>query len=295
MAKYNVLRLSLILIMLAPVALADAAEQDQKIFTDAAEAKTWQWLLNRAQRRQHVERDRKGALKWVGFYDEQKKRGDYYSGSLTLEQGRVVKMTFNAAHFKNEDFKRLASFRKLKILTAWHNGWDKTQKDKTVYSGAGLVHLNETEVASINFGGSFFSDEGVRTAVQLPTLKQLIIYHTRVTDDGLKALKDDGHIELLRVGPQYSLKISEKCISTLITMKALKHLQLDEMMLSWEGGLKLLGKLKGQLESFTCKNGLIAPADLEKLKTALPDARIEYSKADEKYIEKMKRLAAKKR
>ena len=70
----------------------------------------------------------------------------------------------NAAHFKNEDFERLANFKKLRILTAWHNGWDKSQKDKSVYSGAGLVHLKDTEIDSINFNGRSFNGELKPTA-----------------------------------------------------------------------------------------------------------------------------------
>ncbi len=278
---------SFLFLLLAPAASAD------DIFADAQERETWRWLLKRADRTEHVERDRKGKLKWVGFYIAEKEKGDYYSGSLTLEAGRVVKMVFNNANFTNDDFKRIAAFKRLKTLTAWHNGWDKQKDgDKSVYSGAGLVHFKSTPIESVNFGGSWFNDEGVAAATKVPSLKQLIIYHTRVTDEGLKALAGDTHIELLRLGPQYSMKVSGKALEPISRMKALKHLELNETWLSWEGELEHLTRLKGQLETFTCKVGLIAEGDLKKLKAALPDTKIEYTRAEEKFVEKMKRVRA---
>lgn len=280
-----------VLLVLGATVLAQA---EPPVFADPEEAKTWKWLLERAGAREHVERDRNGKLKWVGFYDEEKKRGNFYRGSVTLEGGRVVKMVFNQAHFTNDDLKRIAAFRKLRTLTAWHN-WDRENpKNPVTCSGAGLVHLKGTAIESVNFGGSRFNDEGVKAAVQLPTLKELIIYHTAVTDEGVKALADDDHIEVVRLGPQYSLRVTDRSLEPLSRMKALKRLELNETMLSWEGGLKHLVRLKGRLESFACKKGLIAEADLERLRQALPGTKIEYTRAEDRYIDRMKRIAARK-
>ncbi len=288
------MRLTVWLYVVCVLALPMVLVAEDGIFAEAKEAQLWQWLLDRSGRKPHIERDGKGTVKWVGFYDEEKKKGDFYSGSLTFEAGRVVKMTFNNANFTNEDLKQMAGFTQLRVITAWHNGWDKQKdSDKSVYSGAGLIHLKGSRVESVNFGGSWFNDEGVRAAVGVPSLRELIIYHTRVTDAGLAALAKDDHIRLLRGGPQYSMKITGAALASVASMKAIEDVEFNETILTWEGGLKHLVALKGRLKRFACNQGLIAPEDLEKLRAALPDTKIEYVEAESKFIDQMKRHASK--
>lgn len=260
-------------------------------FADPAEAAVWKWLLERAGRQEHIEKDSKGKVKWVGFYDAEKKRGDYYSGSLDLDpEGYVVKLTFNAAHFSNDDLAKLAPLKKLKILTAWHNGWVK-EADKTPYSGAGLVHLKGLPLEAVNFGGSWFNDEGMAAANQLPKLRELQAYHCRVTDEGVKALKGNQNLTRLVIGPQYSEKISERSLADVATIGKLEELDFNEAIATWEGGLKHLAARK-ELKRVKFDQGFIAPEDLEKLKAALPSTKIEYVEAKPEHVEQMKKAAA---
>lgn len=264
---------------------------DDAIFADPAERETWQWLLQRSGRSEHIERDNQGHVKWVGYRKEDEPKGDYYSGSLTFENGHVVKLTFNKAHFTNDDLKRIAAFKHLKTLTAWHN-WDHDDpKNTETCSGAGLVHLKPTAIESINFGGSRFNDAGMKASLELPQLKELIVYHTFVTDTGVAAIADHPGLTKVVLGPQHSQRVTEASLEPLSRIKHLKHLELNETMLSWEGGLKHLARLKDQLESFTCKAGYIPEADLAQLKQALPNTKIEYTPADEKQLERMQRAA----
>lgn len=283
--------LPLILVVLFPW----PAIAEEPIFAEAKERETWEWLKERAGRTEHVERDRQGKLKWVGFRNEEEQKGDYYSGSLELEDGRVVQMVFNKAHFTNEDLRRIATFHHLKKLVAWHN-WDREDsRNEETCSGAGLVHLKPTAIESINFGGSRFNDVGMRASLELPQLRELIVYHTFVTDAGVAAIADHPGLTTVVLGPQHSQRVTQAALEPLSKIPNLKHLELNETLLAWDGGLEHLAGLKGQLETFTCKEGYIPEGDLEKLKAALPETKIEYTPADEQQLARMQRAEARRK
>lgn len=276
-----------------PAAAAGAAAATSP-FADPQEADAWKWFVERAKRKEHIERDgRTQKVKWVGFFDEEKQKGDYYSGSVDLDaDGRVVKLTCNAQHLSNDDLARLAAFKRLKTLTAWHNGWVK-EADKTPYSGAGLKHLKELPLEAVNFGGSWFNDEGMAAARELPHLRTLHAYHTRATDAGVTALRGHPTLKHLVIGPQYSQKISEKCLADVAALPALTELDFNETILTWDGGLKLLAGRGEQLTRIKFDQGLIPAEDLEMLRAALPKTTIEYVEAKPEHAEQMRKAAAK--
>jgi hypothetical protein len=266
---------ALLLALTTPLPSAEPASP----LADRAEAETWQWLLERSGREEHVERDRDGRVKWIGFRDEKNERGDYYTGSLDLDaQGHVVKATFNAPHFTNEDLARLANFKRLKTLTTWHNGWVKDE-DKSPYSGAGLAHLASLPLESFNVGGSWFNDDGMRAATKLPHLRELQVYHTRISDAGIHALRGNETLRKLVIGPQFSQRLSEKCLADIATLKQLEELEFNEVLLTWTGGLQELAVLKDQLRRLKLEATLISAEDLAKLKAALPSTVIDYTAA----------------
>ena len=268
------------------------ARDKPAVLADPADDATWNWLLARAGRKEHVERDGQGRLKWVGFYDEEKQRGDYYSGSLTVDgEGAVTKLTFNAAHFSNDDLQRLAALKKLHVLTAWHNGWVKAE-DKTPYNGAGLRHLKELPLESVNFGGSWFDDAGMQAANELPHLRELQVYHTRVTAAGIRALRGNDHLRKLVIGPQYSQRITEACLADIATLKNLEELDFNETILTWEGGLKHLAALKEHLKKLKFDQALIPADDLQQLQAAVPEATIEYVEAKPEHVKQMQEAQA---
>lgn len=269
-------------------AFAEEAPTSADYLTEAEDLKTWEWLrrhLGGKSEELHFKGDR---LEWIGLKGESR-----YTCSLHLdEQGRVVKAVFNKPMFKNEDLAKLAGFKHLQELTAWHNFDTLKKQEDNPYSGAGLTAFAGKSLASVNFGGSLFDDAGVTAAAKTPNLKTLIIYHTRVTNAGLQSLQADNHIEYLRLGPQFSLRIDDAALKPLATMQALKHLEINETRLTWDGGLHELVKLKDQLQKLTFQQAWIEADDLNKLRAALPDVEIKFTPAPEKAMEQMRRRLA---
>jgi len=274
------------LLLCLMLANAYAEPTSEQLLSDPSDLQTWQWILERADQTEHVELDRNGKVAWIGFEGE-----NQYQCSIQLDpQGRVIRATFNEAVFSDEDLYKLAGFRHLLVLTAWHNferGLDISTSNP--YSGAGLEAFAGQNLESVNFGGSMFDDAGIAAGAQVPSLKELIIYHTRVTNAGMAALEGNDHIEYVRLAPQFSLSISDDALPHLAQMQALRHLEINEALLTWEG-LQHLTSLEGQLEKLTFKQTQISSEDMEKLRSALPDVAIEHTLPEADQVAKLRRL-----
>lgn len=279
--------------ILAIVLSSLPAAADSSPFKHADEQKTWQWILERAAKKQWIEKDRKGNVLWVGFYDEEKKRGNRYAGSVMFDaDGHVWRATFNEQKFKNEELARLfKGFPRLKQFTNWHNGLFRG-KGKNPYSGEGVAAAKRGVLAHINFGGSSFNDDGLAAAAALPSMRELIVYHTAVTDAGIQRIRNARHITRLRLGPQFSLRVTGAACKDIANMTGLQYLHLNEMWLKWDGELEHLAALKGTLKELELKETQIVPGDLAKLRSALPGTRITHTPPDQKSIERMKRRMA---
>jgi hypothetical protein len=255
-------------------------------FADPDEAATWRWIFERSGRLEHVERDGAGRVKWVGFRDEKNERGDYYKGSVDLDaEGRVVKLTCDAPHFTNDDYRRLAALKHLRVLTTWHNGWVK-ESDKSPYSGAGLIRLKALPLESFNVGGSWFNDEGMVAANDLPQLKELQVYHTRISNEGIHALRNNKHLRKLVVGPQYSQRITQAALDDIATLEKLEELDFNEVLLT-SRGVEALSALSHQLKALKLEHVAISPDDLAKLRLVLPQTKIEYTAATDEQVRQM--------
>lgn len=270
-------------------AITTASAKDftsEQLLTDPSDLETWQWILERADQTEHVELDRNGQVAWIGFEGE-----NQYQCSIQLDpQGRVIRATFNEAVFSDQDLHKLAGFKHLLVLTAWHNFKSGTDISITnPYSGAGLEAFAGSKLESVNFGGSYFDDAGIIAGTRVPSLKELIIYHTRVTNAGMEALAGDTHIEYVRLAPQFSLTINDDALPHLAKMQALRHLEINEALLTWEG-LQYLTQLKGQLEQLTFKQTEISAEDMAKLQEALPEVSIEHTQPEADQVAKLRRL-----
>jgi hypothetical protein len=271
---------------LVDVAAAQATAQD--LMADRAEYEVYRWLLERAGKQEHVQLKPDGRLDWIGFAGENR-----YTCGLQLDAaGHVIQATFNQAGFYNNELERLAAWKKLRKLTAWHNFREgelhKFREGENPTSGAGLAAFGEAALESVNFGGSPFDDEGLKAAAGVPSLKELIVYHTRVSDQGCRHLRGNSHVEYLRLGPQFSMRISDACLEHVATMKALKHLEINETHLTWNG-LRQLTALQDTLEQLTFNQAWIAEEDLAKLRQALPRVELSYTPAEAKQVEQMQR------
>lgn len=282
---------SLILVF-APASLLATPKSADQILTDPSDRETWKWLLGRFGEKESI-RMKGDTVELLGMTN----KGPYDVGVMIDDKGRVVRARFNHANFTNDEWRKLTGFRHLLDLTCWHNFQDfaKDQPRPDLdgnhpLSGEGLIAFKDHPLQALNIGGSTFNNLGFEALTRLPRFRKIMAYHTRVNDEGLKVLAGNQNIHFLNLGPQFSMKITEKSLEFIGQMKALTELEFNETRLTWQG-LKFLLPLKEQLKRVKLEKTWIEQGLLEKAREAFPKTVFEHSEPEPKSVEQMERLA----
>jgi len=281
-----VIRNASVLIVLLSMSVAHAGDLSE-VMTDPGDRAVYQWLLKRAGKQAHIERNKNGDVQWIGYKGESK-----YTASLYLdEQGHVVRLMFNKPAFRNDELDELAKFRHVKKLKLWHNFDDKGPNGYRTgpdpMSGAGWSAFKDHGVTSFSIGGCNFDGDGLRATATFPKLDELGFSHTRVSDADLAALKGHPTLRSIRMSPMWSDHITNKALEHVATIPNLQQLRINETYLTYEHGLKHLEKLRGTLREVDLDNCVITPEDVARFKSAMPKVTVK-----QKPIEEVGRLIA---
>jgi hypothetical protein len=189
--------------------------------------------------------------------------------------GRVVNVTSDRADFTTDEFKLFAAFPELESLTLWHNGKIDPKARTSAHDGTGLAHLaGLAKLTKVTLAGGGLSDAGMAAAAKLPALTELHAWHSSFTDAGVAEFRGHPRLEVLKVGPMWTADLTDKALEAVAGCPRLRHLQIAETYLTWDGGLRHLVERPGALATIDLKNCLIDPADVAKLKAALPKAAV---------------------
>lgn len=220
----------------------------------------------------------------------------YGNCKMTDEQASQVgklatleELAINGTALSDEGFKEFAKLKNLKSLTIWHLGW----QNKSL-TGSGFAALADCpKLERFNFSGSTVGDDGLKAITKVKTLTDVVCYHTRITDEGLKHLKELPYLKSINVGPQFSMRLGDAGLTTLCTIPTLERITYDETILT-SASLQHLKSLRGLKELALTKTE-IAPADLEKLKTDLQGVTIKQTPPDGKMLAQMRKILDKKK
>jgi len=92
---------------------------------------------------------------------------------------------------------------------------------------------------SANFCGSGLDDVGLRYVSDVPTIENLDLQDTRVSDDGLCVLERLPNLKYLRL--KENAQLSNACIPYLLKLKQLADLQIHETAIDQRGLNQLVG------------------------------------------------------
>lgn len=202
----------------------------------------------------------------------------------------VEELAINGTALSDDGFKEFAKLKNLKALTIWHLGWQNKALTGTGFAAlAGCPKLEQ-----FNFSGSTVGDDGLKALAKVPTLTDVVCYHTRITDAGLQHLKALPKLKGINVGPQFSMRLGDAGLKTLCEIPTLERVTFDETVLTHAGGLKHLKSLKGLKELVLNKTDVSA-GDLEKLKAELPGVKITHTPPEDKFREQMRQSLDKKK
>jgi hypothetical protein len=178
----------------------------------------------------------------------------------------------------------LKDLKSLKKISLSHN---------LTWTGSGAVALaNHSSLTIVGIGGTSFGDVGMPAIASIKQLQSLTLNHARVTDTGLAALANHPTLEILKYSPQMTPRLTDASLKTVATLKALKELGINDTVLTYDGGLKLLKGLPN-LQKVTLDKVGLSEADLAKLKADLPKVDIKFTPAAPDAVEKWHQMEEK--
>lgn len=200
------------------------------------------------------------------------------TGSIQINPaGQVINVTSNQGDFTNDEYKHFAAFPELTSVTLWHNGKIDLKAQSSPHDGTGLAHLmGLKKLTKVTLAGGAFSDAGMAAAAKLPALAELHIWHSSFTDAGVAAFRNHPTLEVIKIGPMWTKDLTDKSLEALAGCPKLRLIRIAETYLTWEGGLRHLAEKPGALTTIDLANSLIEPADVEKLRAALPKVKVEW-------------------
>ena len=152
--------------------------------------------------------------------------------------------------------------------------------------GAGAVALaGHPTLKELGIGGTGVGDVAMPHIASIKGLTRLQLHHDQITDAGLAALANHPALEVLMFSPQMTPRLTDASLATVATLKALKELTINDTVLTYDGGLKLLKSLPA-LQKLTLGKVGLSDADLAKLKADLPKVDIKFTPAETDAVEK---------
>jgi hypothetical protein len=203
--------------------------------------------------------------------------------ALLKDLDEVQRVTFESARLTDEGFRHMAGWKGLRQLTFYH------LINPGKFTGAGLAHLAALpNLEKFACGGSSFTDAGMQACSNLTRLTDLRIWHTPATDAGVAYLAKLPALRNLKLGAQWTPRITDAALPQLAAIKTLESLSLGETRLTWDGGLRHLKALPN-LKKLELDQIELSEADLAQLKSELPGVQVSWRPVEEKYREQLRK------
>jgi len=194
------------------------------------------------------------------------------TGLVELEQ-----LSTDGISLTDAGYKHFAAFQKLKSLAFFHPAF--RSKD---FTGSGLASLKALpKLERLTFAGSTAGDVAMEAIGQLTQLKEFRTWHTAQTQAGNAALLKLTQLTGLRLGqrlPEWGkdtpISFDESTMAVIAQIKTLESLELTEARLS----AKIIPQLQAlpKLAKLKIETVDITTADVEAIKAALPNCKVEW-------------------
>ena len=174
-------------------------------------------------------------------------------------------------------YKHFAAFQKLKSLAFFHPAFRSK-----AFTGSGLAYLKALpKLERLTFAGSTAGDVAMDAIGQLTQLKEFRTWHTAQTQAGNANLVKLTNLKALRMGqrlPEWGkdspVSFDESTMAVIAQIKTLETLELTEARLS----AKIIPQLQAlpKLAKLKIETVDISGADVEAIKAALPNCKVDY-------------------
>lgn len=275
----SLIRYVLLCLLIAAVPAPLRAAKTVK-WASPAEFAAWEKIAQRFSGEPEYKRDRNGVVEQIEVKEFRldSKAGGWARVRFDGKTGHVVEISSDRAGFTNEEFQLFQPFSQLQRLTLWHNSnFHDREAPIEQFDASGLKYLKDLKhLERITLAGGGFDDAGMRAAAEIPQLKYLGMWHVRVSDAGMSALRNHPGLEEIRLGPFWGELMTDATLAHLATCPRLKKISIGETWLTYENGLKALEWRETPLQSLDLSNTLIAPEDVDRLRRNLSGTEIKW-------------------
>ncbi|HEY1048128.1 MAG TPA: hypothetical protein VGE39_00175 [Prosthecobacter sp.] len=205
------------------------------------------------------------------------------TGLTALEE-----LSTDGIQLTDDGYKHFEAFQNLKSLAFFHPAF-RSEK----FTGSGLVHLKVLpKLERLTFAGSTAGDAAMEAIGQITQLKEFRTWHTAQTQAGNAHLLKLTNLKGLRIGqrlPEWGkdsqVSFDESTLATLAQIKTLESLELTEARLT----AKIIPQLQALPKLIRLKIQFvdIPPADVEAVKAALPNAKVDFEPMSDADVEAM--------
>lgn len=193
----------------------------------------------------------------------------------------LERLSTDGIQLTDAGYKHFAAFQKLKTLAFFHPAFRSKE-----FTGSGLAELKALpKLESLTFAGSTAGDVAMEAIGQLTQLKGFRTWHTAQTQAGNANLAKLS-LTSLRMGqrlPEWGkdapVSFDESTMKVIAQIKTLESLELTEARLS----AKIIPQLQAlpKLTKLKIETVDISEADVEAIKSALPNCKVEFKPMSE--------------
>lgn len=216
-------------------------------------------------------------LKSLTLYGGKKTLTDATLPLLSPLAESLEELNLEGTHITDEGHKPFAAFKNVKSMSFYHPSLDIKG-----FTGAGFAALKELpKLEKLTIAGTRADDRLMEAVGQLTQLKDFRTWHTHQSQAGNAHLLKLPQLRSLTLGQRLrrwdgssnALSLDDSTFDVLVKLTTLESLSLDETRLSLDGLLKL--KALPSLKKLELRRIELAAEDVEKLKAALPQCKVD--------------------
>lgn len=185
--------------------------------------------------------------------------------------GRVLGLSGNGPWLRDDSLRALKRMPELRVIHFDHNGFLRNHPQSPLYSGIGFDALLNSQLVDIKLTLGI-NDAGMEQVAKIKGLKSFAVLHSQVSDAGVTFF--EGHPSLVSFSIAEMGNVSQAALASIAKMPKVERVGFHESFVTYEGGLKYLLAMKGQLKVLDLSMSLVNAADLALLRADHPNAKI---------------------
>ncbi|MEY4566288.1 MAG: hypothetical protein RLY14_1258 [Planctomycetota bacterium] len=202
-----------------------------------------------------------------------REKRNVFLGFVYDERGHVLALSGNGPWLRNSSLRLLKEMPELRIIRIDHNGFVGRDPRIADFDGTGFDALVDSKLMEVKIGLSF-SDAGMEQCAKIKSLRSFRVAHSRVTDAGIKFFAGHPALTEFSIAEMASNRVSKKSLSEIAKIPYLTRVGFGECYVTYDEGLAFLAPLKGQLKQIDLTMSIASLADLDRLKSDHPDAKV---------------------